>query len=39
MIEAPINEKARIAMKRAHEERGQILRDAWQWLFASSDAH
>ncbi len=36
MIEATTNENARLAMQRAHKERGQALRYAWQWLFPAS---
>ena len=35
MIEATTNQTARNAMQRAHEERAQAMRDAWNWLFAS----
>jgi hypothetical protein len=38
MIEATTNRNAREAMERAHEERGRVLRDAWQWLFPSAAA-
>lgn len=38
MIEAPITERARHAMQRAHEERGQVLRDVWLWLFPAESA-
>lgn len=33
MIEATTNTAARSAMQRAHEERAQAMRDAWNWLF------
>jgi hypothetical protein len=33
MIEATSNPSARSAMNRAHEERAQAMRDAWNWLF------
>jgi hypothetical protein len=36
MFEVPINDIAREAMKRAHEERSQVIRNAWQWLFPSA---
>lgn len=35
MIEVSVDNRARAAMKRAHEERSQVLRDAWHWLFPS----
>lgn len=35
MFEAPTNDVARDAMKRAHEERSQAIRDVWHWLFPS----
>lgn len=38
MIEAPTDQNTRDALKRAHEERGQVLRDAWRWLFPSTDS-
>lgn len=38
MIEAPTRQIHREAMQRAHEERGQIVRDAWNWLFPSNSA-
>lgn len=38
MIEAPTNPTHRAALKRAHEERGQVVRDAWSWLFTSNSA-
>ncbi len=33
MIEATTNPAARNAMTAAHEERAQMMRDAWGWLF------
>jgi hypothetical protein len=36
MIEAPTTERSRAALQRAHAERGQALKDAWNWLFAST---
>ncbi len=36
MFEAATTERTRAALQRAHQERGQILRDAWDWLFPSS---
>ncbi len=33
MMEATTNPAARDAMQRAHEERAQAIRDAWNWLF------
>jgi hypothetical protein len=38
MIEAPTTERSRTALRRAHESRGQALRDVWHWLFHSADA-
>ena len=36
MIEAPTNENIRAAMERAHQERSQVLVEAWRWLFPST---
>lgn len=36
MIEATTSNTARDAMQSAHEARGQVLRDAWHWLFSAS---
>ena len=33
MFEAATTHETRNAMKRAHEERAQAMRDAWHWLF------
>jgi hypothetical protein len=38
MIEAPTTENTRRAMERAHEERAQAMRDAWNWLFHSNSS-
>ncbi|ABG32888.1 hypothetical protein SAMN05443635_11915 [Roseobacter denitrificans OCh 114] len=35
MIETPTDEKTRAAMERAHQERSQVLVEAWRWLFPS----
>lgn len=36
MFEATTNRDTRNAMQRAHEERAQAMKDAWNWLFHSS---
>lgn len=36
MFETPTNTLMRNAMIRAHEERAQAMKDAWNWLFSSS---
>lgn len=36
MIEASTNRSTKTAMHRAHEERAQAMKDAWNWLFASN---
>ena len=38
MFEAATDKKTRDAIQRAHDERSQVLRDAWQWLFPFADA-
>lgn len=36
MFEATTHRDTRDAMQRAHEERAQAMKAAWQWLFSSS---
>jgi len=36
MFEASTSRTAKNAMQRAHEERAQAMKDAWNWLFAST---
>ena len=35
MIEATTNPAARTAMTNAHIARGQVLQEAWNWLFGA----
>lgn len=35
MLEATTTQETKNAIKRAHQERSQMLRDAWTWLFPS----
>lgn len=36
MIEATTNTRARDAIRTAHDARGQMMREAWSWLFGTT---